>query len=95
MKHKHFYVLTYDISDTKRRDKVVKMMESIGTRMNFSVFECMLTEIQYQNMVKRLDKIVSLREDRINIYPLCMECYARIQYIPTIKQKLPSKITVI
>ena len=51
MKHKHFYVVTYDVGDTKRRDKVVKLMESIGTRMNFSVFECMLTDKQYQNMV--------------------------------------------
>jgi len=95
MKHKHFYVVTYDVSDTKRRDKVVKIMESIGTRMNFSVFECMLTDIQYQNMIKRLEKIVSQREDRINIYPLCMECYARIQYIPEVKQKSPPTIAVI
>lgn len=95
MKHKHFFVVTYDISDTKRRDKVVKIMESIGTRMNFSVFECMLTEKQYLSMVNRLEKIAEPGEDRINIYPLCTECYARIQYIPEFKQKPSSMITVI
>ncbi len=95
MKHKHFYVVTYDVSDTRRRDKVVKIMESIGTRMNLSVFECMLTEKQYQTMVNHLEKIVVPGEDRINIYPLCTECFARIQYIPGFKLKPSPKITVI
>lgn len=95
MKHKHFYVVTYDISDTKRRNKVMEIMESVGTRMNYSVFECMLTNIQYNNLLKRLAKIVVVREDWINIYPLCTECYARIQYIPDLRKKEPVKIIVI
>lgn len=95
MKHKHFYVVTYDISDAKRRNKVMDIMESVGTRMNYSVFECMLTNIQYTNLLKRLSKIVVVREDWINIYPLCTECYARIQYIPDLRKKEPVKIVVV
>ena len=95
MKRKHFYVVTYDIADDKRRNKVVKLLESIGTRMNFSVFECMLTDIQYRRMCNQLEKIVVKREDWVNIYPLCTECYARIEYIPPIKKKEPVKIVVI
>ena len=95
MKHKHFYVITYDIGDDKRREQVVKIMESVGTRMNYSVFECMLTDAQYRNLCIRLSKIVVRREDWINIYPICRECYARIQYIPNIKMKIPVKIAVV
>lgn len=95
MKRKHFYVVTYDIGDDKRRQKVVKLMESIGTRMNFSVFECMLTDVQYRNMCKQLTKIIVKREDWVNIYPLCTECYARIEYIPPVQKKEPVKIVVI
>ena len=95
MKHKHFYVVTYDIGDTKRREQVVKIMEAIGTRMNYSVFECMLTDVQYNQMCTKLKKIVVRKEDWINIYPLCRECYARIQYIPDIKTKIPIKIAVV
>ena len=95
MKRKHFYVVTYDIGDDKRRNKVVKLLEGIGTRMNFSVFECMLTDIQYRNMCNSLAKIIIKREDWVNIYPLCTECYARITYIPDIKKKEPVKIVVI
>lgn len=95
MKRKHFYVVTYDIGDDKRREKVVKVLEAIGTRMNYSVFECLLTDIQYCNLCKQLEKIVVRREDWVNIYPLCTECYARIKYLPPIKKKDPVKIAVI
>ena len=95
MKRKHFYVVTYDIGDDKRRNKVVKLLEGIGTRMNFSVFECMLTDVQYRNMYNSLAKIVVKREDWVNIYPLCTECYSRIEYIPPVKKKEPVKIAVI
>ena len=50
---------------------------------------------RYQNMCKRLAKCVVKREDWVNIYPLCTECFARIRYIPEIKKKEPVKIAVI
>ena len=95
MKRKHFYVVTYDIADDRRRDKVVKLMESIGTRMNYSVFECMLTDVQYRKMVTQLTKLVVRGADWVNIYPICTKCYARIQYIPPIGQKEPQRIVVV
>ena len=95
MRRKKFYVVTYDISDDKRRHRVVKLMESLGTRMNYSVFECMLTDIQYKNMCNQLTKLVTKKEDWINIYPLCADCYAHIEYIPPIKKKEPIKIVVV
>jgi len=58
-------------------------------------FECMLTDVQYRNMCKQLEKIIIRREDWVNIYPLCTECYARIEYIPPVKMKEPVKIVVI
>ena len=51
--------------------------------------------IQYSSMCKKLSKIVVRREDWVNIYPLCSECFARIEYIPPVKKKEPVKIAVI
>lgn len=42
-----------------------------------------------------MEKIIVKREDWVNIYPLCTECYAHITYIPDIKKKEPVKIVVI
>lgn len=33
--------------------------------------------------------------DGVNIYPLCTECYARIEYIPPVKKKELVKIAVV
>ena len=41
-------VVAYDISDDKRRLKVVKILEKSGIRINYSVFECMLTRTQLE-----------------------------------------------
>ena len=95
MKKKHFYVIAYDIGDDRRRDKVVKVLEKVGTRVNFSVFECMLTEVQYNKVYSQLEKIVVRREDKVIIYPICTECYARIDYIQVNKVNGPIKIVVV
>ena len=73
----------------------MKLLDGIGTRMNYSEFECMLTDVQYRDMCQRLSKIVVRREDWVNIYPLCTEGFAHIEYIPPIKKKEPVKIAVV
>ena len=95
MRKKHFYVIAYDIGDDKRRNKVVKVLEKVGNRVNLSVFECMLTDIQYNKVYARLEKIVVKREDYINIYHLCSECFARTVYIPAQRPKSIPKVVVI
>lgn len=95
MRKKHFYVVAYDIADTKRRAKVVKLLEGLGLRVNYSVFECMLTKVQYKNMCERLWHIVNTREDQINIYPICTECYSRIVYYPEFTHRGGQKIVVV
>ncbi|MFM7575972.1 MAG: CRISPR-associated endonuclease Cas2, partial [Microcystaceae cyanobacterium] len=42
-----FVVVSYDISEDKRRTKVHKILKSYGQWMQFSLFECDLTEKDY------------------------------------------------
>lgn len=95
MKDKQFYVIAYDISDDKRRSKVVKILEKVGNRVNLSVFECMLTDVQYNKVYSRLEKVVVKREDYVNIYCLCKDCFARTIYLPAQRPKSIPKIVVI
>lgn len=73
-------VVAYDISDNKRRAKVVNILERYGTRINFSVFECVLTDRQYAKMRNAVDENIVLKEDKIVYYPICMNCYAKVIY---------------
>lgn len=71
----------------------VKAKESVGgiDGMTIIVFE----HDKRKEILKLSEKLIVKREDWVNIYPLCTECYARITYIPDIKKKEPVKIVVI
>ena len=65
-----FYVVVYDIPDDKRRKKVSDLLEGYGQRVQYSVFECILTQTQYNELRERLRKRVKLSEDSVRFYPL-------------------------
>lgn len=73
-----FYVLTYDISDDKRRLKVAKLMESVGDRVQHSVFEAYLTPAELEKLLKRVRKVLSEREDSVRVYQLCASCRGKV-----------------
>lgn len=79
---KDLCVIAYDIADTKRRNRIIKIIEPYGHRVNYSVFECMFTPAQFGKVLLRIDKVVVKGEDSVAIYPLCVNCYARTILIP-------------
>lgn len=95
MKSKNFYVVAYDISDTKRRNKVVKLLHKYGIRVNLSVFECMLSVSQYDELCQKLERLIVPTDDQVNIYFICRDCFAKIQYIPNIPRKKVEKTVVV
>jgi len=40
------YLVSYDIANAKRLRRVAKTLESYGTRLQFSVFECPLDDLR-------------------------------------------------
>lgn len=73
-------VVSYDISDDKRRRKVAEIMEGYGYRVQYSVFECNLTKKQMKELKKALRPYVKTREmDSIRFYPLPADAVTLIQ----------------
>ena len=83
---KLFCVVAYDIADDKRRLRIVKVLEKYGVRVNFSVFECVLTESQYLKVQQLLKDKMKEKEDRIIFYPVCVNCFTKIVYLPPDKK---------
>jgi len=73
------YVVVYDIPCDKRRRKVADLLEGYGTRVQYSVFECQLTQPQYDQLRSRLKKKVKLSEDSIRFYPLTKHTLGKIE----------------
>lgn len=74
-----FYLVSYDITDDKRRLKLAKHLENFGDRVQYSVFECLLTNDLLQKMKTGIEKTISPEEDSVRIYPLCANCGREIQ----------------
>ena len=74
-------VITYDISDDKRRTKIHKILSSYGQWMQFSVFECNLTPTEYRRLRNRLNKLIQAEEDSIRFYFLCECCQEKVERI--------------
>lgn len=73
-------VVTYDITDDRRRTGIFKILKSFGQHVQYSVFECDLTKQDLLRLRARLDgKVVSKDGDSIRFYHLCEACGAKIE----------------
>lgn len=78
---KTFVVVAYDISDDKRRERVSKILEGYGERVQYSVFECRLDRMQYLRLRHALAEAIKPEEDVISFYFLCEADVRRIERI--------------
>ena len=63
-------VVSYDISDNRRRYRLVKTLEGYGVRVQESVFECWLLPQQLRELQRRLRKIIKQESDCVAYYRL-------------------------
>jgi CRISPR-associated protein Cas2 len=64
------YLVTYDIPCDRRRKKVSDLLEGYGRRVQYSVFECLLSAVKYKELRQRLKKRVNVAEDSVRFYPI-------------------------
>lgn len=76
-----FFVVAYDMPDTKRRTRLLKTLKGFGVHTQFSLFECELDDKELENMLGRIYKIISPKEDTIKVYRLCKDCLHNVRVI--------------
>jgi CRISPR-associated protein Cas2 len=76
-----YVVISYDVSEDSRRTKIHKILKSYGQWMQYSVFECGLTQTQYAKLRSRLAKVIKPDQDSIRFYFLCGCCQPKIERI--------------
>jgi CRISPR-associated protein Cas2 len=75
-------VVSYDISDDKRRRQVAKIMEGYGYRVQYSVFECDLNQKRLAILKRKLKPLVKGQEmDSIRFYPLLGDAAGQVQVL--------------
>jgi CRISPR-associated protein Cas2 len=68
------YVISYDIPCDRRRTRVATVLAGHGERVQYSVFECLLTEAQFERLWEELQRKIEAREDSLRAYRLCPRC---------------------
>ena len=76
-----FVLVSYDISEDKRRTKIHNILKSYGQWVQYSVFECDLTKTQYAKLRYRLNKQINAETDSIRFYFLCECCQSKVERI--------------
>ena len=75
-------IISYDISNDKRRRKVAKIMEGYGYRVQYSVFECDLDPKKLAELKKRLKPLVKEKEwESVRFYPLAADCADKVEVL--------------
>ena len=66
----------------------MKALEKHGKRINYSVYECMLTPSQDVRLLNQLERMVVKGKDQIAVYRICVECFSKITYFPERKESV-------
>lgn len=77
-----FIIVSYDVSDDKRRTKIHKLLKSFGQPVQYSVFECDLQKKDYLRLRDRLDHLIDKEAgDNVRFYFLCQGCIGQVERI--------------
>ncbi len=79
--NKSLIIVSYDISDNKRRTKIHKALKAYGEWVQYSIFECNLTKIEYAKLRSRLNPLIDADEDSIRFYSVCESCKVKVERI--------------
>jgi CRISPR-associated protein Cas2 len=72
--------IAYDIREPKRWRKVYRIVKGYGGRLQFSVFECLLSETQLAELREKLDPVLDHATDRLMIARVCARCADAVEF---------------
>lgn len=89
------YFISYDISSPKRLRMAAKKLSNFGIRVQYSFFECEMSEEQKDTVVDALLKIIDLKEDSLAVYPVCTDCLSLVRSLGAGELYKPSTYVII
>lgn len=76
---KKFILIVYDISDDRRRTRLHTLLLNYGSPVQYSVFECLLTENELGKMKKAIRGVIRPKKDNLRYYTLCENCLQKVE----------------
>ncbi len=95
---KRCYLICYDIRDPKRLNRVFRIMKGYGEHWQYSIFFCMLKEIDRVRLQGELELIMNLKDDQALLIDLGADEIKARKTIFVLGQAMPgegSKVKVL
>ena len=92
------YVVSYDIMDPKRLQRVHRTMKGFGEPIHYSVFRCDLTPKGRVEMIAALTDLIKQDQDRImivNLGPADGGAMERIEFLGLRAEDIPRKAVIV
>jgi CRISPR-associated protein Cas2 len=81
MSDNHFYIVAYDLSSDKRRNKVHKILSGFGQWTQYSLFELFVNDKELVLLQNKLEKVLNAEKDSVRFYPLCAACLKNVETV--------------
>ena len=75
---RQWFLVTYDVRDDRRLRRLARILEGFGTRVQYSVFRCHLSDRGLERLRWEMSRCLQ-PEDGLLVLPLCERCVARIR----------------
>jgi CRISPR-associated protein Cas2 len=77
--HQMLTIVAYDITDQRRLQRIAKICEDYGARVQYSVFECRLDADKFDRFWNDLLAAIDSSSDRLVAYKVCVACARHIR----------------
>ncbi len=75
-------VISYDIVNNRRRNRLNRFLKAYGIAVQKSVFECKVSTVDLTRIKEGVRGIVHPSKDSVRYYTLCPTCRERIDTVP-------------
>ena len=72
-------VVSYDITDDRRRNRMARVLKDYGSRVQYSVFEAVVNEEQLEELMERVEELLDNDEDSVRYYLICASCLKKVR----------------
>lgn len=92
-------LISYDVAKDEKGDKrlrhVAKILENYGQRVQYSVFECLVTPDQWVVLKHKLEKEINPKFDSLRYYSLGDKWQNRIEHVGQKKTINPQGVIIL
>ena len=77
------YVICYDLTDDRRRQRLANTLLDYGERVQESVFVAHLDDELHRRMLERIERLIDEAVDRVHVFTLCGACEGKTRVLGT------------